>query len=358
MGLSCYRIYHQIFEKFILFASTNTDLAVKLVDVYALIMIQPISERENLHKSLYTNIESIELINKCNVNEFWRDLTINKDSDKSPINILKIYQIEGVYILLEPFYNVEKYIINFSEEDNIEFNDFIIGYYHETNIIKKIEEELNKYYSNMNNIKVIFDDLKRLTDIFISVGTYEKNAMVCYLQYYIKRNVTNVLVKIMFLSWLIDVANCKEALDELILLSIYNEQLTTYNRYYLWNQIKRTRLINKAVSTKENGELNLNLYKLVYDQYYNKLKENVVKIPKENRDSNFIVVMSYSFLGERHAPTRTTLERVYTIGKLLNKRVMLINTRETLTNLGMILMNDNKMRNLIEDYNEKETYEY
>lgn len=359
LGLACYRIYHQIFQEFILFDSTTTNLSIQLVDLYALLMDYPVSERENLYKPLYTNTDSIEVNNGHNVNEFWSDFSTNNNSGKSQVNILKIYEIEGVYLLLEPLYNVEKHIIRFTEESNTEFNDFIIGYYHETNIIKTIHEELNKFYNeNDKNLQVILENLSKLTDIYNSVGIYEKNAMVCYIQYYIEASVDSVLVKIMFLSWLIDVVNCKEALDKLILLAIHNEQLTTYNRFYLWNQIKRTRLINSAISTKENRELYLNLYKLVYDQYYNKLKDNIVKIPREDRDSDFILIMSYSFLGERHAPTRTTLERIYTIGKLLNKRVMLINTRETLTNLGIILMNDNKMRNLIEEYNEKETYEY
>lgn len=46
--------------------------------------------------------------------------------------------------------------------------------------------------------------------------------------------------------------------------------------------------------------------------------------------------MTIQFLKEGHAPTRTTLERIYTLGKMMHKKVYVINTREQYSTKGEI----------------------
>lgn len=363
--ITCYRVYHQVFDFFVLFDS-DENREVQLYELYSRLMCSPIIEEEGIIKPVYSDKKLLENhnivpIEKC-FDVAMKDTNINLNSEK----LLKVYKINGIYSIFEPFYDVKYCVIDWYKEINeqidksmLEEVELIINYYHDTAIIEQIHEELKKYYfHDANNIKIVYDCMEKLTRMYQSAGKFEKNAMVCYVQYYINEIITDVNCKVMFLSWLADIANCNSSLENMLELTMKDKILTTYNRYYIWNQVKRMRLLNNHLSSSKIGEFSNELYKQVYFEYYEKLKDNIIKIPKEERDTDFILVMSYSFLGERHAPTRTTLERIYTIGKLLNKRVMLINTRETLTSLGLILMNENCVRNLIKEYSDLDSYEY
>ena len=366
LSMTCYRVYHQVFDYFVVFDSKNSK-EVELYELYSKLMCYPIIEEEGIIKPIFSDKK---LLGNCNIVPIEECFNIVKgctDNYKSnKYNTLKVYSIDGIYSVFEPFYDVRYCVIDWDKQANnkidkkiMEKIEVIINYYHDTAIIEEIHEELQKYYFNdANNIKSVYGSMEKLTQLFKSAGEFEKNAMVCYIQYYITKIITDVNIKIMFLSWLTDTANCNSSLENLLELTMEDKILTTYNRYYIWNQVKRMRLLNNALTSNKIDELSSELYQQIYFEYYDKVKDNIIKIPKEERDTDFILVLSYSFLGERHAPTRTTLERIYTIGKLLNKRVMLINTRETLTSLGLILMNENCVRNLINEYSDLDSYEY
>ena len=70
------------------------------------------------------------------------------------------------------------------------------------------------------------------------------------------------------------------------------------------------------------------------------------------------MVFTIQFLSETHAPTRTALERIYTLGKLMHKKVYVINTREQYTKKGEIPLYDIIVRTLEERYNGLERYEW
>lgn len=365
LSMACYRIYHQVFDYFVLFDRKENE-EVQLYELYSKLMCYSIIKEEGIIKSIYSDKKLLGNYNIVPIEEY-SDVAVDRRNNKlNTEKILKVYNIDGIYSIFEPFYDVKYCVVDWDKQANnkidkkmLEENEIIISYYHDTIIVGKIHEELQKYYyQDGNNIDNIYKCMEELTRIYDIVGTFEKNSIVCYIQYYVTEIVDNINIKLMFLSWLVDTAESKTSLENMLELTMKSKVLTTYNRYYMWNQVKRIKWINNSMNSKKIQELSSALYKQVYWEYYEKLEDYCIKIPEEERDTDFILVMSYSFLGERHAPTRTTLERIYTIGKLLNKRVMLINTRETLTNLGLILLNKNCVRNLIDEYSNRDTYQY
>lgn len=70
------------------------------------------------------------------------------------------------------------------------------------------------------------------------------------------------------------------------------------------------------------------------------------------------MVFTIQFLSETHAPTRTALERIYTLGKLMDKKVYVINTREQYTKKGEIPLYDIIVRNIEEEYNGLDRFEW
>jgi glycosyltransferase involved in cell wall biosynthesis len=100
------------------------------------------------------------------------------------------------------------------------------------------------------------------------------------------------------------------------------------------------------------------LYHKAFNEYEHILTSELVPISKEERNQDLIFVFTTQFLSERHAPTRTTLERCYTLGKLLGKRILLINTREQYTRKGDVMIHQPTYGNVIKNFDTKTFYEY
>lgn len=73
-----------------------------------------------------------------------------------------------------------------------------------------------------------------------------------------------------------------------------------------------------------------------YSSYRELLSASLSPIPKEERVANRVLVICSQFLSLSHAPTRTVLERCYTLQKELGKEILLINTLEEYSCYGKI----------------------
>lgn len=113
-------------------------------------------------------------------------------------------------------------------------------------------------------------------------------------------------------------------------------ELSKEEKYFLIRQYDRIAFVQPEKWCKEASQWIAKLYRQVYEQYRKQLEKMLTPIPKEERNPNRILVFTTQMLGERHAPTHSTLERCYSLIKGLGKEVLLINTKEVLTMLGNV----------------------
>ena len=132
--ITCYRVYHQVFDFFVLFDS-DENREVQLYELYSRLMCSPIIEEEGIIKPVYSDKKLLENhnivpIEKC-FDVAMKDTNINLNSEK----LLKVYKINGIYSIFEPFYDVKYCVIDWYKEINeqidksmLEEGELIIDY--------------------------------------------------------------------------------------------------------------------------------------------------------------------------------------------------------------------------------------
>ncbi len=128
---------------------------------------------------------------------------------------------------------------------------------------------------------------------------------------------------------------------------IYEPHFTKDNRLFVFNQLKRYYLTHSGVKTTPAVQ---KVYDDVVVEWKGALKDSLTPLSAESRDQNKIVVITLQFLTAGHAPTKTALERVRTIGQKLGKEVICINSREQLTLKGVLPFHDIRGRTLVKEY--------
>lgn len=137
---------------------------------------------------------------------------------------------------------------------------------------------------------------------------------------------------------------------ELLMTLVKAPSINIYNKLFISNQILRLHMLNPE---KYSDVHNKYLYDEFYKYYHGRFKDVLRYIPKERRHKDRVLVLTSQFLGERHAPTRTTLERCETLIKSMNKEVMCINTREAYNELGFLPFYKFTLGEIEENYNGK-----
>ena len=384
-----YRVYHQVFENFIYFyqeQAANYPLKGICQDIINL----KITDSEDLYKVIYSNSSQFVINHyKCKLmtlDSFIDDnLDINLNSihltdnerettNKNSIHekIKKLYCIQGIYYFFEPFI-AEKFIIINSDADsnnNIsstpetkeknKYPDFSqINYtysYAEAVIAKLITLTENLNYQSMVET---YEILYTLEEEMSGYHSYTYNMTCCVLDD-ISLNHTgkDILRALLLVSFLMQITKKPYYMNRFIKYATESNVLSCENRFYLWNQVKRYMLTNRACGDSDTDVLMKALYEKIYYDYKAQLENDLTPISSKERNKDTIAVFTIQFLSERHAPTRTTLERCYTLSKLLNKNIILINTREQLTSRGMLPLYMSTLGNVMDEYNEKKYYQY
>ena len=155
-----------------------------------------------------------------------------------------------------------------------------------------------------------------------------------------------------------DQEEVKKNMAKCVRITFETSEFSKETKYYLLRQFGRMAFVRGEVWSAEAADFQKKLYEQIYQMYKEELAEVLVPIPKEERNPEMVVVFTTQFLGIRHAPTHSALERCYSLGKLLGKQVLLINTKEVMTALGEIPFLGNTKANLIEEYSYMNTVEY
>ena len=125
-----------------------------------------------------------------------------------------------------------------------------------------------------------------------------------------------------------------EKLLEIVIQADY-EVLGEYNKLSYYWQIG-TSAFSDARLRSEKIECQLTkLYVTLFQAFSQALGiQRRTYIPMSQRVHSLVFVMTSQVLGERHAPTKTLLDRCYVLQKFLKKRVIIVNTALQLTGKG------------------------
>lgn len=174
--------------------------------------------------------------------------------------------------------------------------------------LRKCEKVINIY---VNNLKEQADDI-----IQAAVGILKEN-----------RQEDNVEAYVYLSSIIINLTLASEDLIELEKYLLNNRETDAAKKFFLYYQIKSLMFCNKSLTTEQTVILRWKLYQQVIEMYKNLIKTKLEYIPTEERDENFVLVVTDQFLTTEHGPTKTALDRCRTLIKE-KKDLVLVNTAE------------------------------
>lgn len=232
----------------------------------------------------------------------------DKENHKTLLYLISKFQIVKQFTKTEEYYQQEKMLLKMQ-------NDLII-----------IFDECEALYKKADlNTRSVFER-------FAEDYAYSEHGMV---------------FRILCLSFLLQMS-----FDPLYAKKLYEEtreqEFTVDQKLFLSNQIKRISLMHPETAGNQYA---VKLFDEVVLDWKEKLTEYLQPITYDHRNKDHILILTLQFLGTRHAPTKTANERIYTIGKLLGKEVLCINTREQYTIKGFLPFYNATLRSMVDDYN-------
>lgn len=108
---------------------------------------------------------------------------------------------------------------------------------------------------------------------------------------------------------------------------------TPFQKLFISTQLHNFNFLNPTFPIADMRD---HLFFEAYSSYKELLSASLSPIPKEERIANRVLVICSQFLSLSHAPTRTVLERCYTLQKELGKEILLMNTLEEYSCFGKI----------------------
>lgn len=195
--------------------------------------------------------------------------------------------------------------------------------------IKRIKEEAQKDTK-------FSDDVKKLISDYLAS---EDNTLIEKEQLFkkIAAEENDIEKKIYFYSVAIYINHSTENLDELLNLIWNNREeiKTDVLNFLYWQFIEYIFVYPELNITPIKAKIwntltfNVNRYKSLF-------QDLIVPIPKCERDDGFVLVLTNQFLSFQHGPSKTAADRCKILIESMKKKVLLINTAEMLTTIGMI----------------------
>ena len=109
--------------------------------------------------------------------------------------------------------------------------------------------------------------------------------------------------------------------------------------YFLQAQLCVTVFRYQQFNTYEVKYILWDMLKTVVSKFAKELGDDILSpIPAGERNDNLVVVFTNQFLGMTHGPTKTALDRCEVLMRNMNKQVILVNTSETTSLRGGILL--------------------
>ena len=135
-------------------------------------------------------------------------------------------------------------------------------------------------------------------------------------------------------------------------------KITKETKLFLYHQFVRFNFINQEVVSDEVEDILDDLYSKVYQEYYIQVQAEYALIPKEERNSDFVLVLTSQILGMNHGPTKTLLDRCRILDEVLKKNVYIINTAECMSRNGNVRFFGRGTANYLTELCNEEWLEY
>ncbi|APF24554.1 glycosyltransferase family 1 protein [Clostridium butyricum] len=216
-------------------------------------------------------------------------------------------------------------------------------------ILDNFLTSINEFIDNdcKNDYELLENKAELLEKSILSLENSDKDKIQSYININLKHK--NSYFKVYTMSFIIKVFRDKKYVKEILKLILKEKEFSINTKYFLLYQIKNTIFSKVIEKDDEVRSLIHNIYKEVFD-YYNKRTKNHNFIYKMDRDKQIVFVMISQFLDLNNGPTKTVLDRIYVLSKKLNKKVVLLNTRECLSTNDVIPIYKIDQANFIEEY--------
>ena len=119
--------------------------------------------------------------------------------------------------------------------------------------------------------------------------------------------------------------------------------IPTLTKYYYQQQCECMIFLHPELVTAQNQGKCWNILSKVTEEYLAQTGEDLHLIPYEERDHNFVIVLTDQFVAFEHGPTKTTADRCKILMERMNKKVLLINTGDCLSSVNRVPFWDARM---------------
>ena len=157
--------------------------------------------------------------------------------------------------------------------------------------------------------------------------------------------------KIFIITWLMETTK-NNKYTKMFLELILNSGYTYEDMYHLLKQENASCFRFPELAT--DFDLRYKLLKDIYVKAIGTLSKSYSYIPYEDRNHDFVIVLSSQVLGENHGPTKHALDHCLALMNGMGKRILLINTAEGYSGeVGFYCYNP-FLANYVEEYNNLE----
>jgi SAM-dependent methyltransferase len=243
-------------------------------------------------------------------------------------------------------------------KDQFQAYQFVIKYHHGDRLLRLLGD-IEKYLTLLNNqdtitqaLKGIDNTLRNITVHIASLSEDQKDEAINLVNdISLKYHGNDIYKAILLLSFtLYEFKNAKSIarISDLIMQNGF--QLSVEEKYYALRQLQVHIFRSPSIDTKESQLKVQKVYQHIFDTLCSKYQERLQAIPKEDRDTHKVLVMTDQFLEQRHAPTHSALERSYYLQALGGKRVKIINTLGGSSTKGQLLWWKHYINSQLEEY--------
>ncbi|OPJ63285.1 glycosyltransferase [Clostridium oryzae] len=360
-----YKLYNEIFEGFIYVEGYDLNYVAQS-KVYEAVL----KDEENfklLNKSIYLVGEDSSSRKSRYLNERFKSISNVNEVISTEGKILcenkiqKLYYYNGVYYIFSAGTYGGEEIINLCGE-KIE-KELTIDRIVNLNGIK-LENEIKDVLWRISNNKNIFIEndqriqalLKNIKDNIIGMRYFTQKLYIKLLE--LQGDLLNDTAKVLVLSFIAIIEKNPRYHNSILRMCLNSSNMDFTEKFFLVYQLIRRGFVNEGAADEETNKLMWKLYRNIVDSAEKQLSTKLKYIKRENRNEDLVILITAQFLSLGHGPTKTILDRCYTLVKTMHKKVLIINTRDLMPILGAVPFFNINSGNVFENYNDINSINY
>ena len=357
------RLYPLRYRRFILFGITNAVFHSPLSEpIYQQLLLSPIQPNETAHNSIeYYLPEVQELPSWIPKNWIPFEMSAQSGTEQHQSSKCNLYRHKGKQFVFDAIGGRPFNVIELDERNVINpISSAPIDYRYPYAIPVQITSALAKINHNSDDFINQYEAYKELFDLYadsIKTSAYFEQQFALQMLEDLAYSESGHQ-RLFILSFLLSVNPSARLRNQILRRTLEDAEMTLNQKFFVFYQCIRRGFIKSDLADTETNNLQRQLYRQVYEGYKQSLNIDNSFIPRENRDQNFVIVMAGQILTLNHAPTKTALDRCYALIKSMNKKILLINTKELLSIREVVPFYDINSGNVISDYEQLDKLTY